>query len=92
MPIFDDTDELELTKGCVVSGFYSDHWDKLVETENFLFVFDHLPERMRLMVDFKIEGKTSTEIAQMMDVTEDYVAKTLRTAAKRFISANRDPL
>ena len=92
MPIYDDIDEKELTKGCIVSGFYCDHWDKLAETENFLFVFDHLPKQMRLMVDFRIEGKTNEEIAKMMEVTEDHVSKTLRIAAKRFISANRDPI
>ena len=89
MPIYDDSNEARETRKDAISEFYNDNWDKLVKTDSFLWMFDHLPDKMRLIVDFKIEGKTNEEIAKLLHTTEKHVYNKLRLAKKRFILANR---
>ncbi len=88
MPIYEDIDEKEI-RSAHISQFYDDNWDKLVQTDHFLWVFDHLPKKMRLIVDFKIEGRTNAEIAKMLNTTEKHVYNKLLLAKKRFIKAER---
>lgn len=89
MAFYEESDEAKEGRKAAISNFYDDNWDKLVETESFLWMFDHLPARMRLMVDFKIEGKSNEDIAKLLNVTEKAVYKALMMAKQRFIKANR---
>lgn len=61
-----------------------DNWGEIAgEIDNFLFVFDRMPNQMRLVIDFKIEGKTNKEIAKLLNVTEGTITKQLSRARQR---------
>ena len=62
-----------------------DNWDMIEECDNFLYVFDHLPPRMRLCVDLKMSGQSVKEIAKVMKVSERMVQAQLAEAKERIM-------
>jgi DNA-directed RNA polymerase specialized sigma24 family protein len=60
-------------------------WAKIVAADNFLAVFDRLPDQMRLIVDLKMTGQTNEEIAKVLNISVHTVIEHLRRARKRFV-------
>lgn len=60
-------------------------WTVVSEVEGFLFIFDHLPDRMRVMVDLKMSNVPDDEVAAMLGIKLQSVRDTLCKAKKRFL-------
>lgn len=60
-----------------------DNWEAVDEIESFLWVFDHMPPQMKLIVDFKLQGHTNKEIAKIMSISVHNVGVQLNLAKKR---------
>lgn len=63
--------------------FNCDNFEVLEEVDGFLQIFDKMPKRMKLTVDFRLQGYTNTEIAAMMRVKPQTVRKQLDRVKKR---------
>lgn len=73
------------------ASFYFD-WDNIEKKcDNWLFVFDRMPDKMRLIVDFRIGGMKPEQIARILKVSHQTVYNTLKKAADRFNCANEKP-
>lgn len=60
-------------------------WDQIEKYDNWLYIFDHLPNRMRLYVDLRISHYQPRQIALMCDVQVKAVKKQLGYARTRFL-------
>lgn len=60
-------------------------WRAVADLDSFTWVYDHLPPKMRLAVDFKIQGFSNKKIAKLMSITEHTLRQHLAEAKKRFI-------
>lgn len=69
----------------IMNEFKKDNWEIIEQLDNWLYVFDHLPVRMRIYVDFKIQGMQNKEIAVICRVSVNCVEKQLRRAKIRFL-------
>lgn len=69
--------------GLLFQLFNKDNWEAVDEIECFLFIFDRMPKRMRLTVDYKIQGLSNEEIAVIMNVQVQTVRKQLDRAKAR---------
>jgi DNA-directed RNA polymerase specialized sigma24 family protein len=61
-------------------------WAKLVEADSFLYVFDRMPDQMRMIVDLKMTGTSNKDIANMLKTSVDNVETQLRKAKKRILA------
>jgi len=64
-----------------------DNWEVIDQIDSFLYVFDKMPQRMRMVVDLKMTGNTNEEIAEMMKTTLITVRRQLSMAKNRIIKA-----
>ena len=62
-----------------------DRWEVVDVMDNWLFIYDGLPKRMRIMVDLRIQGFSNIQIAVFCSCTVNHVQKQLRRAKKRFL-------
>ena len=62
-----------------------DNWEIVDEIDNFVYIFDGLPDRMRLCVDLRMTGTSIKDIAKAMKTTERQVYNQLEEAKKRFL-------
>lgn len=62
-----------------------DNWEIVDELDSFTYVFDTLPERMRLAVDLRMSGMSVKDIAKALKITETEVNRKLLEAKKRFL-------
>jgi len=62
-----------------------DNWQVIEEMDNWLYVFDHLPKKMKLIVDFRVQGLTNLEISRVCGCSECNVRAQLSKAKKRFL-------
>jgi DNA-binding NarL/FixJ family response regulator len=62
-----------------------DNWEVVELMDNWLWVFDHMPKRMKLIVDFKVQGVTNKQIAKLCHCSVNNIEKHLRKAKKRFL-------
>ena len=53
----------------------------------FLAIFDRLPSKMKLVVDFKVQGLPNKLIAKQLGISEVTVRIHLRRAKKRILTA-----
>lgn len=60
-------------------------WRDIETLDNWLWIYDHLPRRMRFVVDLKISGLSNTEIAARCKISLREVQKKLAQAKKRFL-------
>ena len=60
-------------------------WEAIDELDNWVYVFDKLPPRMKLIVDFKMQGLGNSEIANTLAVSERTVRYHLLQAKMRFL-------
>jgi len=60
-------------------------WEELSKYDNWLYVFDKLPGRMRLIVDFRMSGTKPAEIAKIMSIDVQTVKNQLDKAKDRFL-------
>ena len=64
-----------------------DNWEVIDEIDTFLYVFDKMPDQMRLIVDFKMTGNTNQEIAKLLGISDGHVRKQVSRAKDRIIKA-----
>jgi len=62
-----------------------DNWEVIDVMDNWLYVFDHLPRKMRLCVDFKVQGYSNKEIALLLHCSVNCVCNHLLKAKKRLL-------
>ncbi|MDD5355841.1 MAG: sigma-70 region 4 domain-containing protein [Candidatus Omnitrophica bacterium] len=62
-----------------------DNWAILQEIDNWLFIFDKMPKKMRLIVDFRVQGLTNKEIAIILHCSENNIRAQLSKAKKRIL-------
>jgi hypothetical protein len=62
-----------------------DRWESVESMDNWLYVFDHLPKKMRLCVDFRVQGYSNKEIAVILRCSVNCVCNHLLKAKKRFL-------
>lgn len=62
-----------------------DNWEAVDEIDNFVYIFDGLPDRMRLCVDLRMTGTSVKDIAKALKVSEKEVYRQLQEAKKRFL-------
>lgn len=63
---------------------YRDNWSAI---EQCLEIFDDMPIRMRIIVDFKMTGDTNAEVAARLNISESNVRAQLSLAKKRIARA-----
>lgn len=64
-----------------------DNWEIVDQIDTFLFIFDHMPNQMRLVIDLKIQGYNNQEIADILKVNYKTVYTQLNRAKQRFFKA-----
>jgi len=64
-----------------------DNWQAVDMIDSFLYIVDRMPDKMRMVVDFRVQGYNKTMIAHFMKITENAVAIHLTRAKKRIIKA-----
>jgi len=64
-----------------------DNWEVVDVIDSFLYVFDKMPDQMRLCVDLRMTGNTIPEIAKMLNVHVETVRKQLNRAKERVLDA-----
>jgi len=62
-----------------------DNWDAVELMDNWLFVYDRLPKKMRLVVDLKINGMSNKAIARRMRISMSNVGNQILRAKKRIL-------
>ena len=62
-----------------------DNWEALEWMDQWTFVYDHLPQKMRRMVDLKISGMSNKAIARRLKCSHSNVCVTLLVAKKRIL-------
>lgn len=67
--------------------FDRDNWEVVDEINNFLYIFDRMPPKMRLTVDLKMSGYSNEEVAKIMGVKPQTVRKQLSRVKKRLAHA-----
>ena len=60
-------------------------WEAIDELDNWLYIFDGLPAKMKLIVDLAMSGMKPKEIAQQLKCSTRYVNQQLQRAKKRFL-------
>ena len=60
-------------------------WQAVDELDNWLYIFDRLPPKMKLMVDFATQGFSVKEIAGLTKTKENTVRQVLGRAKERII-------
>ena len=61
------------------------NWNVVDELDNFIYVFDKLPPRTKLVVDLKTQGYTAKEIADKMKCSLRSINRHLYMAKKRIL-------
>jgi len=64
-----------------------DNWSSVEQIDSFIYVYDKMPLRMRLVVDLRMTGESIREIAQMLSIKEETVRVQLHNAKKRIMKA-----
>ena len=67
----------------------NDNWEAVEAMDNWLWVFDHMPKRMKIVVDFKTQGIPNKAIARMCNCTVKNIEKHLRKAKKRLLRGEK---
>ena len=62
-----------------------DNWEILEEFDNWLYIYDRLPPRMKLMADLRIGGMSNKEIAKEMSISIRTVQEGLKEVKERFL-------
>ncbi len=62
-----------------------DNWQVVDEMDNWLFVFDRMPRKMKIVVDLKITGMSNKDIAKELHCTVCNVCNHLLKAKKRLL-------
>ncbi len=71
-----------------IENFLGTDLDELIEMEYFLYVFDRMPKKMRMVVNLRMTGYKIVEIARLLKIHDDTVRMHLRLAKKRIMRAN----
>jgi RNA polymerase sigma factor (sigma-70 family) len=60
-----------------------DNWEAVTEIPDWMAIFDDMPQRMRLVIDLRLQGYKNQEIAKMMGISEDGIRLSLSRAKRR---------
>ena len=64
---------------------HRDNWEAVEMMDNWVWIFDRLPKRMKICVDLKTTGMPNKEIAKLLGCSVNSVCNHLRKAKKRFL-------
>ena len=64
-----------------------DRWEVIDQIDSFLYVYDKLPDRERLVCDLKMTGSRNDEIASMMGVNISTVRVHIHRIKKKILNA-----
>lgn len=64
--------------------------EELIETDAFLWVFDRMPKKMRMVIDLRMSGYTIKEIGVLLKIETTTVYKHIRLAKKRILRGNNE--
>ncbi len=64
--------------------------DEFIETDNFLYCFDTMPKKMRMVLDLRMTGHGIKEIGILLKIETTTVYKHLRLAKKRIMRGNNE--
>ena len=64
-----------------------DNWEVIDQIDSFLYVYDTMPQVMKIVVDFKMTGNTNSEIAKKLNITPNAVRIQVSRAKKRILNA-----
>ena len=62
-----------------------DNWEVIDVIDGFLYVYDRMPKKMKLIVDMKMTGTPNREIAKTIGISLNNVEVQLNIAKKRII-------
>ena len=62
-----------------------DNWDAVELMDNWCFVYDHMPRKMKLIVDLKITGMGNKAISRKVKCSVNSVCNHLLKAKKRVL-------
>lgn len=66
-------------------------WKAIDELDNWLYIFDKLPPKMKLIVDLAISGMKPKEITKQLKCSYQFVYDQLAEAKKRIIEGENLP-
>jgi DNA-directed RNA polymerase specialized sigma24 family protein len=62
-------------------------WEVIDQVDGFCWIFDRLPDKMRIIVDLRMSNVPDEEISAMMGIKVQSVKNRLVQAKKRFMKA-----
>ena len=62
-----------------------DNWESVELMDNFFFIYDRMPRKMRLIIDLKIKGMSNKVIARKVRCSVSSVCNHIRKAKKRIL-------
>lgn len=62
-----------------------DNWQVVEVLDNWLYVFDRMPRKMRLAVDLRVQGFSNKEIALRLKCSVNSVCNHIAKAKKRLL-------
>ena len=62
-----------------------DNWQVIDELDNWLYIFDRMPPRMKIIVDFRVQGLCIAEIAVILRVSQNNVRAQISKAKKKLL-------
>ena len=60
-------------------------WEAIDELDNWVYIFDKLPPKMKLIVDLAMSGMKPKEMAQQLKCSIRFIYDQLAEAKKRFL-------
>ena len=80
--------EVNLERESLVYGLlHRDDWRTVDAIESFLYVYDKMPPMMKMVIDYKMTGDTTQEIADKLSLTTNAVRIHVYRAKKRILNA-----
>ncbi len=64
-----------------------DNWNAVDEIDCFLWIYDRMPRRMKLIVDLRMSGEDRESIAATLKIKPATVSNQLSLAKKRIVKA-----
>lgn len=66
-----------------------DDWRVVDEVDEVLYVYDHLPKRLKIVFEMKYDGKSTREVADTINRPIQTVYRQVRDIKKRVLRAER---
>ena len=66
-----------------------DDWRIVDEVDEVMYIYDHLPKRLKIVFEMKYEGKSAKEISDIIKRPVQTVYRQVRDIKKRVLRAER---